>query len=221
MKNYELDKKCGKRLAECMKYSKINGTQLAQKVEEYYAMHGLSSTNTMSQQKISTIITGRVHLKKEDAELFADILDVDADYLLGNTDYKTSLEKVSDKFKTRSDIELLYYQIMELHGYELITSVSDLEKICKDSYFINQWIRECEDGDGVYTSLHHVNYDRARIFFLYDTRKKELSPPILMTDFQRMIEDIDYHFQCSMEKPFRDYQNLLDNRIPIKMGHRW
>lgn len=84
MKNYELDEKCGKRLAECMKCSKINGTQLAQKIEEYYATHGLSATNTMSQQKISTIITGRVHLKKEDAELFADILNVDADYLLGH-----------------------------------------------------------------------------------------------------------------------------------------
>ena len=33
----------------------------------------------MSQQKISTIITGRVHLKKEDAELFANILNVKVD----------------------------------------------------------------------------------------------------------------------------------------------
>ena len=88
----------------------------------------------MSQQKISTIITGRVHLKKDDAELFANILNVDVNYLLGKTDYKTSWEKVSDKFKSRSDIEKLYYQIIELHGYELITTVSDLEKISKDTF---------------------------------------------------------------------------------------
>ena len=134
MKNYELDKKCGERLAKCMESSKLNEKQLAQRIKEYYAIHGLSATKTMSQQKISTIITGRVHLKKEDAELFANILNVDVNYLLGKTDYKTSWEKVSDKFKSRSDIEKLYYQIIELHGYELIATVSDLEKISKDTF---------------------------------------------------------------------------------------
>ena len=89
MKDYELDKKIGKRLAECMKYAKINGSALAQEANKYYSMHNLASTKNMSQQKISTIVNGRVHLKKEDAELFAKILNVNLDYLLLESEYMT------------------------------------------------------------------------------------------------------------------------------------
>lgn len=86
MKDYELDEKIGKRLAECMKSAKINGSTLAQEANKYYSMHNLASTKNMSQQKISTIVNGRVHLKKEDAELFAKILNVNLDYLLLESD---------------------------------------------------------------------------------------------------------------------------------------
>lgn len=213
-KNYELDEKCGKRLLECMEASNINGTQLAQKMNDYYNKHGLSSTMNISQQKISTIINGRVHLKKEDAELFAEILNVDVNYLLGNTDYKTPLDKVSDKFKTQLGIEKLYYQITELHGFEIIATASDLERVSKSPSFIRQWI--IQDKQMTSTTLHHVNYNRARIIFLYDIKQKKLSPPILMADFEEMIKNIDYHFQCSLEKPFRDYQNLIKSAIPLK-----
>ena len=89
MKDYELDEKCGKRLAECMKQAKMSGTMLADKVNKYYEANGLLATKSISQQKISTIVQGRVHLKKEDAELFAMILNVDADYLLGLEECKT------------------------------------------------------------------------------------------------------------------------------------
>ena len=65
MKDYELDEKIGKRLAECMKSAKINGSTLAQEANKYYSMHNLASTKNMSQQKISTIVNGRVHLKKK------------------------------------------------------------------------------------------------------------------------------------------------------------
>lgn len=214
MKNYELDKKCGKRLNECMKIAKISGTELANKINEYYEKNGLSATKTISQQKISTIITGRVHLKKEDAELFAMILDVDVNYLLGKTDDITRISKSIKRIKTRSEREQLYLQILELHGYGLITTVSELEEVAKDSYFINQWIKTGENGTKS-ISLHHVNYDRARIFFLYDIKNKKISPPILMTDFSKMIDDIDYHFRCSIEKPFREYQEMFEYSIPL------
>lgn len=64
MKNYELDKKCGKRLAECIKQANMSGAILANKVNEYYEANDLLTTKSMSQQKISTIVQGRVHLKK-------------------------------------------------------------------------------------------------------------------------------------------------------------
>lgn len=169
----------------------------------------------MSQQKISTIVQGRVHLKKEDAELFAMILNVDADYLLGIEEYKTRLEKASNRYGTKLEREELYNQILELHGYKLITTVSSLKEIITDSFFINQWIAEDENGKKT-ISLHHKDKERSRIFFLYDTKSKKLSPPILMKDFYKMIEDTDYHFKCSLEKPFRERQEMREYAIPIK-----
>lgn len=218
MKNYELDKKCGKRLSECMELAKINGTTLANEMNEYYKAHGLSATKSMSQQKISTITTGRVHLKKEDAELFAMILNVDVDYLLGKSDYITRLEKASDQYGLKLEREDLYCQILKLHGYKLITIVSDLQEVVTDSFFINQWI--AEDRNGVKTvTLHHKDKERSRIFFLYNTKNKKLSPPILMDDFMKMLEDTDYHFRCSLERPFRERQEMWEYMIPVKK--RW
>lgn len=214
MKNYELDKKCGERLAKCMKDAKINGTVLANKVNEYYKTHGLSATKSMSQQKISTIVQGRVHLKKEDAELFAMILKVDADYLIGKEEYKTRLEKSSNRYGTKLEREELYCQILKLHGYKLITEVSELKEITTDSFFINQWIDK--DEKGVETvSLHLNDEKRSRVFFLYDIKNKKLSPHILMDDFYKMIEDVDYHFRCNLERPFREYQEMWEYAIPV------
>ncbi len=214
MKNYELDKKCGERLAECMKIAKISGATLARKMNEYYEKNGLSTTQTISQQKISSITTGRVHLKQEDAALFAMILDVDVNYLLGKTEHRNRTEKSIGRIKEKYERKELYLQILELHGYELITTVPELKKVAKDSYFINQWIKKGENGQES-ISLHHVNYERARIFFLYDIKNKRLSPPILMTDFYKMIDDIDYLFRCSIEKPFREYQEMFEYSIPL------
>lgn len=216
MKNYELDKKCGERLAECMKIANINGSALAHKMNEYYEKNGLSATKTISQQKISTITTGRTHLKQEDAELFAMILDVDVNYLLGKTEHRTRIGESIERIKDKSDREQLYLQILELHGYELITTVPELKKVAKDPYFINQWIKKDENGKES-ISLYHVNYERARIFFLYDIKNRKISPtPILMTDFYKMIDDIDYHFKCSLERSFREYQEMIEYSIPLK-----
>ena len=46
MKNYDLDKKRGKRLADSMEYAQMNGVTLAQEVNKYYASHGLTATKT-------------------------------------------------------------------------------------------------------------------------------------------------------------------------------
>lgn len=214
MKNYELDKKCGKRLAECMKQAKLSGKTLAHKMNEYYKANGLSTTKSMSQQKISTITTGRVHLKKEDAELIAIILNVDVDYLMGKSEYRTRLEKASNRYGIKLEREDLYYQILELHGYKLITTASGLKEITTDSFFIDQWI--VEDEHGKTESLHHTDKERSRIFFLYNIKSKKLSPPIFMADFMKIIDDTDYHFQCSLERPFREYQEMWEYAIPIK-----
>ena len=217
MKNYELDKKCGERLDECMKQAKMSGTMLANKANKYYEVNGLSATKNMSQQKISTIVQGRVHLKKEDAELFAMILNVDADYLLGHEEYKTRFEKSSNRRRTKLEREELYYQILELHGYKLITTVSDLKEVTTDSLFINSWITKNEKGIET-VSLHLNDKECSRVFFLYDTKNKKLSPHILMDDFYKIIEDIDYHFRCSLERPFREYREMWEYAIPVRIG---
>lgn len=214
LKNYDLDRKCGSRLAECMKSAKMTGTDLAKKVNEYYVQNSLSATNTMSQQKISTIVNGRVHLKQEDAVLFANILNVDVNYLLGKTDYKTSIEKNKNRIAVKSEKETLYYKLLELHGYKLISTVSQLSEITHDSYFINQWI--INDKAGKSTSLHHVTEGRPRIIFLYNTNTKELSPPILIAEFKQNLDNIDYFFNCLLERPFKKQQTFLENLIPIK-----
>ncbi len=219
MKNYELDEKCGKRLSKCMELAKINGTTLANEMNEYYKAHGLSATKSMSQQKISTITTGRVHLKKEDAELLAMILNVDVDYLLGKSDHITRLEKASDRYGLKLEREDLYCQILKLHGYKLITTVSALQEVVTDSFFINQWIAEDRNGEKTVT-LHHKDKERSRIFFLYNTKNKELSPPILMDDFMKMLEDTDYHFQCNLERPFRERQEMWEYMIPVKKQYK-
>lgn len=215
MKDYELDEKCGKRLAECMKQAKMSGAMLANKVNKYYEANGLLATRSMSQQKISTIVQGRVHLKKEDAELFAMILNVDADYLLGLEECKTRLEKSTNRYRIKLDRIELYHQILELHGYKLITTVSGLKEVTTDLPFINYWI--AKDEKGIETvSLHLNDKDRTRIFFLYDTKSKKLSPHILMDEFYKMIEDIDYHFKCNLERPFREYQEMWEYAIPVR-----
>ena len=109
--------------------------------------------------------------------------------------------------------EQLYLQILELHGYELITTVSELEEKVSDSFFIKQWVIKDEWGKS--TTLHHVNYDRARIIFLYDQKAKKLSPPILMSEFWEMISNIDYHFLCCLERPFRKYKDMIEYSIPL------
>lgn len=111
MKDYELDEKIGKRLAECMKSAKINGSTLAQEANKYYSMHNLASTKNMSQQKISTIVNGRVHLKKEDAELFAKILNVNLDYLLLESEYMTLDANIKDIAQTGVD-ELMSFFLL-------------------------------------------------------------------------------------------------------------
>lgn len=215
MKDYELDEKCGKRLAECMKQAKMSGTMLADKVNKYYEANGLLATKSISQQKISTIVQGRVHLKKEDAELFAMILNVDADYLLGLEEYKTRLEKSSNRYRLKLDRIELYHQILELHGYKLITTVSDLKEVTTDLSFINYWI--VKDEKGIETvSLHLNDKEHSRVFFLYDTKNKKLSPHILMDEFYKTIEDMDYHFKCSLERPFREYQEMWEYTIPVR-----
>ena len=155
-----------------------------------------------------------MHLKQEDAALFAMILDVDVNYLLGKTEHRNRTEKSIGRIKEKYERKELYLQILELHGYELITTVPELKKVAKDSYFINQWIKKGENGQES-ISLHHVNYERTRIFFLYDIKNKRLSPPILMTDFYKMIDNIDYLFRCSIEKPFREYQEMFEYSIPL------
>lgn len=215
MKDYELDEKCGKRLAECMKQAKMSGTMLADKVNKYYEANGLLATKSISQQKISTIVQGRVHLKKEDAELFAMILNVDADYLLGLEECKTHLEKSSNRYRLKLDRIELYHQILELHGYKLITTVSDLKEVTTDLSFINYWI--VKDEKGIETvSLHLNDKEHSRVFFLYDTKNKKLSPQILMDEFYKTIEDMDYHFKCSLERPFREYQEMWEYAIPVR-----
>ena len=120
MKNYDLDKKRGKRLADSMEYAQMNGVTLAQEVNKYYASHGLTATKTMSQQKISTIVTGRVSLKKEDAEIFARILNVKVEYLLLESDYMTEDEHIHAVAQSNVKEELACYALMEALGYKFI-----------------------------------------------------------------------------------------------------
>lgn len=120
MKNYDLDKKRGKRLADSMEYAQMNGVTLAQEVNKYYASHGLTATKTMSQQKISTIVTGRVSLKKEDAEIFARILNVKVEYLLLESDYMTEHEHIHAVAQSNVKEELACYTFMEALGYKFI-----------------------------------------------------------------------------------------------------
>ena len=127
MKDYELDKQIGKRLAECMKYAKINGSALAQEANKYYSMHNLASTKNMSQQKISTIVNGRVHLKKEDAELFAKILNVNLDYLLLESEYMTLDDNIKDIAQTGVDELISFFSFMDKLGYKFIISKSNSE----------------------------------------------------------------------------------------------
>ena len=127
MKNYELDEKIGKRLAECMKYAKISGSALAQEANKYYSKHNLASTKNMSQQKISTIVNGRVHLKKEDAELFAKILNVNLDYLLLKSKYMTLDAHINDIAQANTDELISFFSFIDKLGYKFIISKPNSE----------------------------------------------------------------------------------------------
>ena len=120
MKNYELDKKRGKRLEKCMKYAQMGGTDLAKEVNKYYASHGLTATKSTSQQKISTIVTGRVSLKKEDAEIFARILNVKVEYLLLESDYMTEHEHIQAVSHSNVKEDIACYAFIEALGYKFI-----------------------------------------------------------------------------------------------------
>ena len=124
MKDYELDEKIGKRLAECMKSAKINGSTLAQEANKYYSMHNLASTKNMSQQKISTIVSKS---KKEDAELFAKILNVNLDYLLLESEYMTLDANIKDIAQTGVDELMSFFSFMDKLGYKFIISKSNSE----------------------------------------------------------------------------------------------
>lgn len=173
----------------------------------------LSDNAHISQPTISDIINGKVRLTEQNALLFSRVLDISLKYLLLESDYITSEEKAADRWQSYSKREQLYLQILELHGYELITTVSELEEKVSDSFFIKQWVIKDEWGKS--TTLHHVNYDRARIIFLYDQKAKKLSPPILMSEFWEMISNIDYHFLCCLERPFRKYKDMIKYSIPL------
>lgn len=195
----------GRRLKECIRYRNRTQKWLAEK-------------SHISQQTISSIINGNARLTEQNALLFSKALDIRLEYLLLESDYITSEKKAFERHDLISERKNLYLQILQLHGYELITTVSELEKVSTDPYFINQWV--IDDGRSRSISLHHVNYERARIFFLYDTKIKKLSPPILMSDFMKMIDDTDYHFKCSIEMPFRKHQEMLEYSIPISGNHK-
>lgn len=148
--------------------------------------------------------------------MFAMILNVDADYLLGIEEHKTRLEKATNRYGIKLERIELYHQILELHGYKLITTVSDLEEVITDSVFINYWISEDENGIKT-VSLHLHDKERSRVFFLYNTKDQKLSPHILMEDFYKMIEDTDYHFKCNLERPFRERQEIQEYAIPVPL----
>ena len=118
--DYDLDKKRGKRLADSMKYAQMSGVTLAHEVNKYYASHSLTATKSMSQQKISTIVKGRVSLKKDDAELFAKILNVKVEYLLLESDYMTDCEHIQAVAQSNVNEDIACYTFMEALGYKFI-----------------------------------------------------------------------------------------------------
>ena len=200
MKRGEINPEQGNRLNKCIKYRNMTKKELAQKAN-------------YTPQQISKIVNGHSRLTNEAAIIFAKVLDIDLKYLLLESRYMTAEEKAEDRRQSYSKREQLYLQILELNGYELITTVSELEEKVSNSFFIKQWVIEDECGKS--TTLHHVNYDRERIIFLYDQKAKKLSPPILMSEFWEMISNIDYHFLCCLERPFRKYKDMIEYSIPL------
>lgn len=78
----KLNPKQGKRLKECIEAKKMTQKELSKK-------------SGYSEQYISYIINEKKNMSLESARAFAKILDVDAEYLLCETEYKTEANRIN------------------------------------------------------------------------------------------------------------------------------
>lgn len=96
-KKKELNHMQGKRLSECLEEKNITQKELAKKSD-------------YSAQQINYIINGKRSMSLESARAFAKILDVDAEYLLCETKYKTIWDEINKESEEEKKISSLLHE---------------------------------------------------------------------------------------------------------------
>lgn len=103
----KINPKQGKRLKDCLKQNQCKQTWLA-------------AESHVSQQTISKIICGHEALSLDNARVFAEVLHVRAEYLLGEDDYMTEESYILSKLIKLKSISEGICSILDSKGYTIL-----------------------------------------------------------------------------------------------------
>lgn len=107
----ELNLECGKRLKECLSDFPMTQNKLA-------------SLTGYTQQYISNIIVGKKPMTIKAAKLFSEYLNIQEEYLLCESNYKTKQEEIQETFKTNrkkwNDLENAVQTLISNTGYKIV-----------------------------------------------------------------------------------------------------
>lgn len=107
MKGSVIKPEQGLRLKKCLEYKKMTQKQLAEKTH-------------ISQQTISTIINGKTRLTDENARIFSQVLDINREYLLLESDYMTDSDHIKAVAESNVNQDIACFTLMQSLGYKFI-----------------------------------------------------------------------------------------------------
>lgn len=202
MKNdIELNKKIGSRLKSCRTEKKLTQADLAE-------------ASNLSVQHISYIENGKRNLTLEVARVFSDILNVQEDYLLYETDCPTKLDEKIKENKLLDARDSAFTEYLRSIGFDPIFEFGQLDSLNeywdyleKNNYPVENDTKITFRGYSNDLNIHFYGKDfiapNAKIIFCSDKSKASFD----VMEFLDLMDDI------------KDYTTMLINK-KIARKHR-
>ncbi len=184
----ELNKEHGKRLRECLIDAGMTQKELAEKAN-------------YTPQFISNVIKGKRNMSLQSAEIFAEILHVQAGYLLGTDVIKTSDSLAANRVSARVARNCALQNVLSsfnVHIYEAIVDIKTPEgkhitdHINPPEHFISPHFIIGEKVEQIYNSIFswldpHEDYE--------DYEKMDIPKDSIILNFQLKINTADHEHE--------------------------